>query len=258
METLTISLTQAILIGLTYWFATCNIGYTLAVGMISTPLVAALPLGIIMGNVPQAMIIGAYLQMIYIGVVSGLGGIHTVDKPLATAITIPIALATGMSPELAMAVALPFGILGANISHIERIIFTRFAHKADEYAEDANMVGIARCATIWPLLVRVITRIVPVAMIVYLGPNVVQSMMDAMPERLLHGLAVAGGLLPAMGFGLTLKVIGRKDLLHYFFAGFFLLKYSNLDIMAAAIFGVVLAFMYIRAREGAGGATDGN
>ena len=103
--------------------------------MLYNPLVIALPLGIVMGDVPQAMIIGAYLQMVYIGVVSGLGGVATVDKPLATAITIPIAIATGMSPELAMAIALPFGIIGANISHLEKIIFTYFVHKADKFAE---------------------------------------------------------------------------------------------------------------------------
>ena len=105
-------------------------------------------------DVPQAMIIGAYLQMVYIGVVSGLGGVATVDKPLATAITIPIAIATGMSPELAMAIALPFGIIGANISHLEKIIFTYFVHKADKFAEEANTGAIVRCSTIYRFVPR--------------------------------------------------------------------------------------------------------
>lgn len=247
-----VTVMQALLAGLSYYLGTAVLGYT---NMLYNPLVIALPLGLVMGDVPQAMIIGAYLQMVYIGVVSGLGGVATVDKPLATAITIPIAIATGMKPELAMAIALPFGILGANISHLEKLIFTYFVHKADKYAEDANTGAIVRCSTIYPQIVKLVLRTTPVALIVYLGPSMVQSVLDAMPEALMHGLQVAGGLLPAMGFGITLKVIGRKDLLYYFFAGFFFLKYFQLDIMAAAIFGTILAFMHINF---VGGAEHGN
>ena len=111
-------------------------------------------------------------------------------------------------------------------------------------------------ALIYPTIVKLFLRKIPVALIVYLGPSVVHAGLEALPENIMRGFSVAGGLLPAMGFGLTLRVINRKDLLHYFFAGFFLVKLSGLSIMAAAIFGVVLAFMYIRGKEGKGGAAS--
>jgi D-glucosaminate-specific PTS system IIC component len=246
-----ISLIQAILVGLVYWIATMGMGYTFCVGPLPQPLTLALPIGLIMGNVPQAMVVGAYIQMVYIGIIAGLGGVTNVDKPLAASVVIPIALATGMEPEVAVAIAIPFGVLGANISHVQRIILTYFAHKADKYAEEANMAGIERCALVYPTIVKLFLRTIPVALIVYLGPSVVQAGLEALPENILRGFSVAGGLLPAMGFGLTLKVINRKDLLHYFFAGFFLIKFSGLSITAAAIFGIILAFMYLRSKEAA-------
>ena len=88
----TISLVQAILVGLVYWFATLGIGYTFCVGPLIQPLVLSSSIGLIMGNVPQAMIIGAYIQMVYIGIVAGLGGVTNVDKPLAASVVIPMLL----------------------------------------------------------------------------------------------------------------------------------------------------------------------
>ena len=81
----------------------------------------------------------------------------------------------------------------------------------------------------------VLFGIIPVTLINYFGPSAVTSVVNAIPERLVTGLTVAGGLMPALGFAMTVRVIGRKNYLPFFFLGFFLVKYlifHPLDVLS--------------------------
>ena len=118
------SFMQALLIGLLYWYCRSCIGYTFCIRINSCPMILALPIGLIMGNVPQAMIIGTFLQVVYLGIQGGFGGVLVVDKALATCIAVPIALAAGLSPEMAVTVAFPFGMLGTLIINTYKMCTT--------------------------------------------------------------------------------------------------------------------------------------
>ena len=58
-----------------------------------------------------------------------------------------------------------------------------------------------------------------------------------------EGFSVAGGLLPALGFALTLFVIGKKQLMPLFFVGYFLVIVSKITVFEAAIFGVCVILL---------------
>ncbi len=49
--------------------------------------------------------------------------------------------------------------------------------------------------------------------------------MKAMPARLTHGFEVAGGILPAVGFGLLLRVMFKAQYIPYLIAGFLFVCY---------------------------------
>ena len=66
---------QALLIGVLYWYCRTSVGYTFCIRINSCPMILALPIGLIMGNVPQAMIIGTFLQVVYLGIQGGFGGV---------------------------------------------------------------------------------------------------------------------------------------------------------------------------------------
>lgn len=84
------SLTMAIVAGLWYWIGPARPGYTFQ-QFFCQPLVMALIFGIIHGDVAQAMIIGAGIEMVYVGMVH-TGGNISVDECLAGTIAIPLAL----------------------------------------------------------------------------------------------------------------------------------------------------------------------
>ena len=88
----------ASLMGLYYWFARLRLGYTFS-AMLLQPVVVAVFVGLLLGNMPAAMIIGAGMQLVYLGVTSTPGGNVPSDPALAACIAIPIAVKANMEPE---------------------------------------------------------------------------------------------------------------------------------------------------------------
>ncbi len=52
---------QALLIGLLYWFCRTNVFHTFTTRLANCPMALAVPIGLIMGDVRQAVIIGAFI-----------------------------------------------------------------------------------------------------------------------------------------------------------------------------------------------------
>ncbi|MCR1900004.1 PTS sugar transporter subunit IIC [Irregularibacter muris] len=241
----------AIFTGIWYWLTRMNIGYTFGY-VFAQPVVMALPIGLIMGDVPQAMMVGAAVELVYLGMISP-GANMPADEALAGLIAIPIALQTNMTPEMAVVLAVPFGVLGVFLDQVRRTIHASLNHMADKYALTCNTKGIWMAATVWPLVIGFILRFPPVFLANLYGAEAVQGFMDIIPEWILHGLSVAGGVLPALGFAITIFIIGKKTLIPFFILGFFLVQYLEINIMAAAIFGTCIALLTVLMRQEKGG-----
>ncbi|WHH60500.1 PTS sugar transporter subunit IIC [Petroclostridium sp. X23] len=242
----------AMFTGLWYWIAQSKIGYTFH-AIMAQPIVMALPIGMLMGDVPMAMKIGASIEMVYLGMVAAGANIPA-DECLAGVIAIPIALKSGIDPETAVVLAVPFGLLGVFQDQIRRTLHASFAHKADKYALEGNDKGIERCAILFPMLLGFLLRFPLVFAANLFGGEVVQNIIQTIPTWIMHGLSVAGGVLPALGFAITVFIIGKKTYIPYFIVGFFVVKYLGVNIMASAIFGTCIALLTVfMRREALGG-----
>ena len=140
---MTISLTQAILLGLFCGLAKTCIPYTWGAFAYNTVIFNAVMIGAIMGNMTQAMIVGASLQLIYLGVISA-GGNQPSDPCLAAYIAIPVALVSGLDTNAAVALAVPVGLLGVQISNLLYLMAGFFAQKGDKFVEQGNAAGMTR------------------------------------------------------------------------------------------------------------------
>ena len=60
-----------------------------------------------------------------------------------------------------------------------------------------------------------------------------------------NGLAVIGGMLPAIGIALNLRAILKKETWPFLLIGFLLVAYFKLSIIGVALFGVAFAMIYI-------------
>jgi Phosphotransferase system, mannose/fructose/N-acetylgalactosamine-specific component IIC len=208
------------------------------------PLITAFIFGIAFGDMHTAMILGSAIGMMYIGLIAP-GSELPQDMGLAGSIGIPIAMQSGMDAQTAMVLAVPFGVLGVFINQLRRIINANSAHRADKFALTCNEKGIQHAALWYPLAVNFVLRFPPVFIAVYFGSTVVQSFIAMLPAWVLHGISVAGGVLPAMGLALIITLIGRPSVMPFFFMGFFLIEFSGLSTLAAACFGIPLAIVVV-------------
>lgn len=232
----------AIFMGCYYWICRLRLGYTLSSALLQ-PTTIAVFVGLITGQMALSMQIGAALQLVYLGVTSTPGGNVPSDSALAGCIAIPLGVMSGMTPELAVALAIPFGVIGVFVDQLRRTTNAIWVHMADKYAEEANIAGIYRCAYLFPILMGFVIRFPFVFVIDYFGADMATTLLDALPDVLLHAFAVMGGILPALGFALTIMVIGKKELIPFFFLGYFSVAYLGIPVMGMAIFGLIVAFV---------------
>lgn len=231
----------SILTGIYYWIMKTDVGYGFTHAL-RQPLFSSIFIGMMMGNVTQAVVIGAAVQILYIGLVAA-GSNLPADDCLAGLIAVPIALSVGLTTEQAIALAVPVGVLGAFLDQIRKTINVVWVHMGDKYAEKGNAQGIVLCNVVFPTILSFFMRF-PVPFLANLyGANAIQNFMNAVPEWLIRGFSVAGGLLPALGFALTLFVIGKKELFPLFFVGYFLVILSGITVFEAAIFAICIILL---------------
>jgi PTS system mannose-specific IIC component len=239
-----ITVLSAILIALFYWFKGVRLGYTFGVVTLFSPLPAALFVGLVFHNVPVAMVVGASLQLMYLGLLAP-GGAMPSDPTIAALVACTVAITTGMDSQAAVALAVPVGLLGVQLMNLEFLINGFFAHMADKYAENADTRGIYLSGLLYPNLAKIVIYAVPLFLAIYFGTPYVKTIMDAIPAPLMNGLSVAGAMLPALGFAIIVSQIGLKYLLPYFLAGFFLMQYSQIGTMPLAIAGIFIAYLHV-------------
>lgn len=233
----------AVSMGFYYWFCRLRLGYTFS-SMLLQPVVIGVFVGLLTGDMSLAMKIGAGLQLVYLGVTSTPGGNVPSDPALAGCIAIPLGVMSGMTPEVAIALAIPFGVLGVFVDQLRRSTNAIWVHMADRYAEKADTKGILRTAFLYPAAAGFIIRFPIVFAIDFFGVTAVEKLISVLPQWLMHSFEIMGGILPALGFAITLSVIGKKTLIPFFVIGFFAVMYLKLDTMAVAIFATCMALLF--------------
>lgn len=233
----------AITMALCCWLCRGNFGYTFRT-FAGSPVTIGFIAGLITGDMKNALIIGGSIQLIYLGTIAP-GGALPSDYAMAAATVTPIALSTGMQADVAVSLAVPMSLLGVFLINCKKTIAASFVHRADRYAEDGNVNGIWRCATLYPFLLSFVFIFIPVFIIVLMGSGVAKQILAVIPNFLMHGLSVSGGMLPAVGFGMMLLMMGKKTYIPFMIIGFFIVKYSSLTTIGASIFGVCIALLVI-------------
>ncbi|MBV7391226.1 MULTISPECIES: PTS mannose/fructose/sorbose/N-acetylgalactosamine transporter subunit IIC [Enterococcus] len=218
-----------------------------------SPLMTGLVVGIIMGDVPQAMIVTAALQMIYMGVFSP-GGSMPAEPSIAAAIAVPVALLGNLKPEAAIAVAVPVGLLGSYLYQFRFFINTFLGKYTDKAVDDLNDSAIRRSIIWYPTIASFLLFVPLVFFALYLGAPVIADIITALEGTVvIHILEVVGGGLAAIGIATTVYVIGRKDYLVFFFLAYFLsvvFKSLEITMVTYAIFGVLIALIFVQSQKG--------
>ena len=215
-------ITLAVLCGFLYFIGTNRVGYTLS-SVLGSPIFIGFCLGLYFDQVATGLSIGASIQLVYLGVILTGGNLPT-DAVLAATIALPVALKTGLYADAAVALAVPFGVLGVFLDQMRRTSNSIWVRMGDKCAAQGDTKGLWRCAFLYPELMTVVLRFVPVFILTLFGTDAIIKILDVLPDWVISGFSIAGGILPAMGFAIILLTIGKPKLMPYFFIGFFAIR----------------------------------
>lgn len=136
-------------------------GRLLGVSMIDRPLVMCALTGLVCGNLHEGILIGATLELIFLGNVA-IGAAHPPDIVTGSVLATAFSIMSGRGPEAALTIAIPVSMLAQTLGILVRVVNARFGHLADRYAAQGNtrMVGLMHLAG--PTLLYFLNGFLPV------------------------------------------------------------------------------------------------
>lgn len=232
---------QAILLGLISMFGSAE--YLFGTSCLSRPLVMGALTGIVMGDIPTGVALGATLELAFMGAFS-IGASIPPEMISGTVLGTAFAISTGSGAETALTLAIPIASLVLVFKNLGMVfILPAFVHKADDYAQKGDLKGVSRMHYLGGFFgVNLIIGVV-VAISFYVGSPAVQAVLAVIPEWVQNGLQIAMGLLPAIGFGLLMQMIMNKEVAPFFMLGYVLSVYLNIPVTGIAIFGCIIAIV---------------
>lgn len=242
----------AILVGLAMavlWFLE-KLGGT---PMVIRPIVVSPVIGALLGDLQTGVMVGATLELVFMGAIQ-IGAAVPPDVLVGAGLGTAFAIQSGQGADIALALALPIAILAQSLKVIVFIIRSWFMDLAMKLAEAGDIKKL-HALNIGGLLLQCFMYFVVGFVALLFGSPAVEAFVNNIPQVILNGLSVAGGLLPAVGFALLLLPMMEKRNAIYFVFGFILISYLNLPIMAVTIMGVVLAFVICYEKGASGNGT---
>ena len=239
-----ISFFTAIILGLWFYFIkSVWVPFGLYYHTLYRPLASGLFVGLLMGDPVQGTIIGANINLVYIGYMS-VGGSSPGDPALAGVVGTALALASHLSPEQALVLSVPVGLLGGMLDTFQMTIKSIFPHRMeDACCKEGNLRKMTFIHICPPELVRFAATFPVVFLGCYFGAPAVEAVVNGIPQAIMNGLTLVGTLMPALGICLNLRVIAKKDTLPFYFLGFFAVLYFELSIIGVTVFGVIIAIL---------------
>ena len=236
------TLIEALLLGLLYaytWTEMCTwpIPKPSEIGFMGAIL------GLAYGEVSQGCIIGATIGLINIGNFA-YGASVPSDTPMAGVIAIPMAIKFGLTAGESLVIAVPFGVLGALINNARRAFAGTFWRQSQKAISERKYNKLFTFAFIEPIIMNLVTRCLPVTLLLYLLGSAGGNAIANMPAWLSSAFTMMGLMLPGVGLVMCISIMGNKSMLPYAVIGFFLLGRFKFTMVEVAVMGIVLGFLH--------------
>lgn len=225
--------------------------------ILGRPLVAGLLVGLAFGDVTAGVLCGVAVQGVFIANLS-TGGATNSEITYASYGGIGLAMATGGNPAIAVTLAILIGQTFGLIFYNSRMAAYSFWNtKAQKAAEELDYNGITFNHVIGPQITTFLLRAVPVFLAIYYGQPLVDGLLNTIPEVVTHIISVLGGVLPALGIAMLMNIV-IKESSHFifFFAGFVLMAFAGLSMIALVFIAALVAYVVYLASERRGVVTE--
>jgi fructoselysine and glucoselysine-specific PTS system IID component len=222
--------------------------------LLSRPLVLGPLVGWALGDLHQGIVIGASLELIFMGNIK-VGAAIPPDVITGGVLGTAFAILSGKGTAIALALAIPISILAEMLLSALFVTRSAFNKKFMEYAEAGDYRKIQRLHILSGLLKPLSMGLISF-LALQLGSGAMKSLLDMIPAWVNSGLQVAGNMLPALGFGLLMNLMFTRRVAPYFFLGFLLAAYLRLPIIAIGGLGVIIALLVTQDKPAAASQED--
>lgn len=174
-----------------------------------------------------------------------IGAAMAPDAALASVISTILVIAGHQSIGAGIAIAMPLATAGQVLTILCRTLTVFFQHKADGYAEEGNLRGIDLCH-LGALCMQALRVAVPATLVaMYIGTGAVQAMLNAIPPVVTGGLR-SPTVIVVVGYAMVINMMRANYLMPFFFLGFVFAAFTNFNLVAFGVIGLVCAIVYIR------------
>lgn len=205
------------------------------------PIIVGTLAGIILGDCQMGVICGGLTELAYTGL-TPVGGTQP-PNPVIAGIMGPVLvhITSNMSPAAAVPLTLPFALLMQYIILFYYSSFSFFMAKADKAAKNGDVRGLQKISLVTLSIVGISYGVV-IFLSSYLVQKPIASLVNSIPGWLCNGFQLAGGILPAVGFALLLRVILKKDFIAYLIIGLIFTAFVKTpNLLPVALLGVAFA-----------------
>lgn len=185
---------------------------------LSRPIFCVAILGLLLGHPTEGIMLGAQLELVFIGQVS-LGGVMPSDVTMGSIFGAAFAMLLGQDIEVALTLAVPLSALGSLVYSFMKIAVTSLVPKFEQLLAAHDFSGYNRLwllqFTCFELCYFLLGFVCTLA-----GQPVVEAFVNSIPDWIQASLKVAAAALPALGLALLMKSLYTKENLPFFFIGF--------------------------------------
>ncbi len=185
-------LTSAILVAV-IMFLVKTADHTLGQPLIERPLICGALVGLVLGDLQQGIIIGATLELIFLGTIT-IGGSVPADLAVGSVLATAFTILTHAEPPVAVALALPISLLAVFVYQVLKLVYTALVEKYDallEQGRDRAALGLTLGMTFF--------YGIPFALIAFFGvlfgTEVIRSLVESIPGTVMRGMTAVGGIL---------------------------------------------------------------
>lgn len=129
-------LTSALLVALVMYIAKFA-DHTLGQPLIERPLICGAMVGLVLGDFQQGIIIGATLELIFLGTIT-IGGSVPADLAVGSVLATAFTILTHAEPAVAVALALPISLLAVFVYQVLKLVYTGLVEKYDALLEEGR------------------------------------------------------------------------------------------------------------------------
>lgn len=209
------------------------------------PLVACTLIGLVLGDLPTGILVGATLQITALGWMN-IGAAVAPDAAMASIVSTLIVIVGKQNVGTGIALAIPLAAAGQVLTIISCTITVGIQHAADRSAKDGNLARITYLhlgALFLPGLKVAIPAIIVAASV---GTNIVQDALGSIPDVITGGLDVAGGIIVVVGYAMVINMMRAPNLMMFFFVGFVVAAFTDFNLVALGVLGAAMAFFYLQ------------